>query len=154
MTDQVWIWTLATLGIFLLILEIFLPGAIVGTIGVICIIIATYIAAQEYGTLYAGLLFLGSTALCALAFYIFFRSPARKLMILEDQLGPDLQESDLSPGLQGTSLSPLRPSGRALFVLSGREKQVDVSANGEFIEQDQLIRISKIEGSRVFVDKV
>lgn len=144
---------LTSLGIAFLLAEILLPGAIVGTIGTLLILVATYLTSKQYGMLPGAILFIGSTSFCALAFYVFFRSPARKLLVHEDHLPAGQEPVDFQIGQRGTSLSPLRPTGRAVFVLHGAEKQVDVSANAEFIDSDQPIQISRIEGSRIFVSR-
>jgi membrane-bound serine protease (ClpP class) len=54
---------------------------------------------------------------------------------------------DLSPGTQGTSLSILRPSGKARFV----DQIIDVVTQGEFIPQNTAIIIVRTDGMRVVV---
>jgi membrane-bound serine protease (ClpP class) len=55
--------------------------------------------------------------------------------------------SHLSPGMKGTALSVLRPSGKALFA----DRTVDVVTEGEFISPDTQITVIQADGMRVVV---
>ena len=50
-------------------------------------------------------------------------------------------------GKTGRSLTPLRPSGRAVI----EEKTLDVITEGEFIDKDKAIKVIKVEGNRIIV---
>lgn len=54
---------------------------------------------------------------------------------------------DLSPGAEGTSLSILRPSGKARFV----DQIIDVVTQGEFIPPNTAVIIVRKDGMRVVV---
>src|SRR6266404_216147 len=54
---------------------------------------------------------------------------------------------DLSPGVEGTSLSILRPSGKARFL----DQIIDVVTQGEFIPQNTAITVVHKDGMRVVV---
>lgn len=54
---------------------------------------------------------------------------------------------DLSPGMEGISLSILRPSGKARFL----DRTVDVVTQGEFISPDTSITVVRRDGMRVVV---
>jgi membrane-bound serine protease (ClpP class) len=54
---------------------------------------------------------------------------------------------DLSPGVEGISLSILRPSGKARFL----DRTVDVVTQGEFIPSDTSITVVRRDGMRVVV---
>jgi len=112
---------------------------------------ASYGAAQELGPIYAGIIFLGCVGLAVASFIAFFRSPMRKLIVLESDEDSTSEVQEMEVGLIGTTTTELRPSGKASFVLNSREKQVDVLTNAEFIERDQRVQITKVEGNRVFV---
>ncbi|MNV99452.1 hypothetical protein D3C71_1948180 [compost metagenome] len=53
-------------------------------------------------------------------------------------------------GLEGTSLTPLRPAGTAVI---GTER-IDVVTEGGFIKADTLVKVIKVEGTRVVVAEV
>lgn len=61
----------------------------------------------------------------------------------------DIGLSDLV-GSSGTAISDLRPAGTAKF--SG--KRVDVLTDGEYIEKNSEIRVLKVKGNRIFVEKI
>ncbi len=52
-------------------------------------------------------------------------------------------------GKTGRSLSPLRPTGRAVI----EQKTVDVITEGEFIDKDKAIKVIKIEGNKIIVSE-
>ena len=54
---------------------------------------------------------------------------------------------DLSPGMEGVSLSILRPSGKARFL----DQTVDVVTQGEFIPPNTSIKVVRRDGMRVVV---
>lgn len=54
---------------------------------------------------------------------------------------------DLSPGTEGTSLSILRPSGKARFL----DQIIDVVTQGEFIPSNTAIMVVRSDGVRVVV---
>lgn len=56
----------------------------------------------------------------------------------------------LSPGMQGVSLSVLRPSGKARFA----EHVVDVVTQGEFIAPDTPVSVVQTDGMRIVVERV
>lgn len=75
-----------------------------------------------------------------------------KLMLRADQ-GPDyVTSSDFSGllGASGTADSYLRPSG----VANIDGKRVDVLTEGEFIAQGTPIRVTRVNGARIFVEPV
>lgn len=53
-------------------------------------------------------------------------------------------------GLSGTTLSPLRPSGAALFG----DRKLDVITQGDFIDAGRAVRIVGVHGSRIIVEEV
>ena len=56
----------------------------------------------------------------------------------------------LSPGMQGVSLSVLRPSGKARFA----DHVVDVITEGEFVAPETPLKIIQTDGMRVVVKSV
>ncbi|MGU5070906.1 hypothetical protein MAX92_23610, partial [Escherichia coli] len=53
-------------------------------------------------------------------------------------------------GKTGTSVTPLRPAGTAVFD----EERLDVVADGEFIPANRTVTITFVEGSRIVVKEV
>ena len=72
--------------------------------------------------------------------------------------GPSLSDTprnfgallEVSPGMQGTAVTTLRPSGKARFT----ENVVDVVTEGEFIAADTAVVVASTDGMRVVVKAV
>ena len=76
----------------------------------------------------------------------------KKITLLSAQ-GPDyVTSSDFSDlrGAIGTATSYLRPAGVALL----RDRRVDVLTRGDFIPAGTPIRVTRVEGARIFVEPV
>ena len=149
-----WIIFLTVAALILIFVEIFLvPGlGVTGILGTIALLVATYLASQEYGSLAALGLFLSVGILCIIAFVLFFRSPASQWIVLNQKLAKGAaQDVKLDMGNKGTTLTALRPSGKAVFILKEREKQFDVVTRGEFVGKDQPVEVLEIEGNRIVV---
>jgi membrane-bound serine protease (ClpP class) len=82
----------------------------------------------------------------------------RFALITSNPPGPSLAERPrqfaipiaLSPGMQGISLSILRPSGKARFA----DRVIDVVTQGEFIPPGTPISVIQTDGMRVVVESV
>lgn len=100
---------------------------------------------------------LGTVAAVLLARYL-PQSRAFRWMVLgaSNPAGPSFSPrqvaspAGLSLGAVGTAISPLRPSGNAIF--EGRH--ADVVTQGMFVEANTRLRIVAIEGSRIVVEPV
>lgn len=142
-------------GLVLIGAEIFVPGGIVGGMGGLALlgaIMAGFSAFPAYG----GYIAIAIIFLVGLAIYlwikIFPHTRIGKKMTVSNDLAtsksadPTLVEL---AGKTGLSSSQLRPSGYAM--IDGR--RVDVVTRGEMIAKDTPVRVVKVEGSRVIVEK-
>ncbi len=154
-------------GVILLLVEIFLiPGfGIVGIIGVLAIISSLYLSlvgrffhATDFisGAKVLAIAFISSFAiiLVALRFLPKF-TPVERLVLKTTEAGSDGFRSSpesyqVLEGMTGVSLTPLRPVGTAII----NDEKFSVVAEGDFIEKNSRIRVIKIEGYRIVVDKV
>jgi membrane-bound serine protease (ClpP class) len=150
---------LAILGVGGIIWELHvLPGhTLPGILGVICLLFAVlfafglpffFVAVETLAT---------AIILTVIGFSLAVRAApqnawAHRLALVATQ-GPEYVASadhtDLR-GKSGTALSYLRPAGIA--SIDGR--RVDVLTEGEFIAQGTPIRVSRVEGARIFVEAV
>jgi membrane-bound serine protease (ClpP class) len=153
-------------GVVMLLIEIFvIPGfGIVGTIGIIAIVASLYLSlvgrfmpTTDFvsGAKVLAIAFISSFViiLVALRFLPKF-TPFQRLVLdtteAEDEgyrSSPAEYESLL--GKEGVALTLLRPAGTA--IIDG--EKVSVVTEGDFIEKDSRIRVSKVEGYRVVVEK-
>ncbi|MCM3716872.1 NfeD family protein [Fictibacillus phosphorivorans] len=143
---------LFVIGFILIILELFLPGGIIGIIGVI---------AMLTGLILAG----GSGILLAIAIaiiitiigsYFFIRSfgyngPLKRLVLFDSTSSEKgylshSERIDLT-GKTGISATPLRPAGSVKID----DEYIDVVSEGSFIGKGEKVKIVKVSGGRVVV---
>nr|WP_090233149.1 nodulation protein NfeD [Lentibacillus halodurans] len=146
---------LLILGAGLIIAELFLPGGIAGLIGVGAIIGSLVMSGEDLGHMAMSI----SIALIVtiIAATILFKTMGGdkgffRRMVLTDRTSNELgyvsSENRLELiGLEGRTVTPLRPSGSALFG----DERLDVVTEGGFIEKDQLVKVVKVEGVRIVV---
>ena len=141
---------LLTLGYILLLLELFVPGGILGVLGGISILYGTYLAFGMSTT--TGILALVLSVAVTIVIVVgFVRSRAAKRLILDDDEAKTWKaaEKGLSDlmGQRGRTLSPLRPAGYAMIG----ERRLDVVSDSEFLEAGVEVEVVEVEGNRVLV---
>jgi len=146
-------------GLFLLLLEIFvIPGF--GIAGVMAMIAIMGSILWSYGmnNLQEGVWVLAiATLVSGSGLVIIVKSlpeimKRNKNIFLSEVLRSDKEELEfytLLPGKRGVSLSTLRPSGMVLID----DKKLDALSDGEFIENNQSIVVSRVEGTKVIVKR-
>lgn len=152
-----WVVVLALVGLFGILWELHVvPGhGLPGVVGVILLILAV-IFAFGFPYLYMGIEVFG---LAILATIIVFLAVMRylpenqwmKRLALSYAQGKDYVSSRSFRDLQGRTgiaASYLRPAGIALID----ERRVDVLTEGEYISQGTQIRVTRVEGARIFVE--
>ena len=146
------------LGIGLIIVEFFVPGGIVGGLGVVSIIAALFLSTPNVTQLsYSILIALIVTIAFAVFLYrrIGLEKGIFKHIILSDKETPDRgytasDHREELVGQIGVAITPLRPSGTA--IVNG--ERLDVVTEGGFIMRDAQIKILSVAGSRVVVSEV
>lgn len=141
-------------GMLLIGAEIFLPGAILGTLGgaslFAAVVVAFSISAQWGFYTAFGILIL---AVVAVAVWVKFfpKTSIGQKMTLSDSGASfkAVEPKEILVGKTGTAQSDLRPAGYA--VIDG--KRVDVTADGAVISRGASIKVIKVEGNRVIVRK-
>ena len=144
---------LFVVGFALVAAEVFLPGLILGTIGLLCLIASVVLVFSQYGTsagvlaafLVAGLSFVGFIVWLNL----FPRTFIGRRLMLRARQPADLTAAahQTMIGVTGEALTPLRPSGTA--QING--KRVDVTAVGDFLEAGEQVVVIAADGMRVAV---
>ncbi|WP_106498530.1 NfeD family protein [Lentibacillus sp. Marseille-P4043] len=146
---------LLILGIILIIAEFFVPGGIVGLLGIGSILGSLFLSGQDIGhmAMSVSIALIIAIAAAVILFKMmgmdkgFFRH-----VILKDTTSTELGYVSSTNrleliGLEGKTVTPLRPSGAALFD----EERIDVVSEGSFIPEDKFVKIVKVEGVRVVV---
>ena len=77
------------------------------------------------------------------------KSRAGRRMVLEHSQAEALSQEDRTGlvGRRGVTVTPLRPIGRVRFG----SDEVDVITEGEYIDSDQEVEVTIVEGARVVV---
>lgn len=146
---------LLVVGILLIILEFFVPGGIVGSIGVASVVASLLTSGYSFkGMVYSvGIAFIVAIAAAIILYrFIGLERGLFGRIILRDQTTTELgyisqdNRSELL-GQIGRTATQLRPSGTAVF---GNER-VDVISEGMFVEKDEDVEVIRVEGVRVVV---
>ena len=146
---------LFAIGIMLIFLEFFLPGAISGTLGLAALIASLFLAGDS--PLYMGISIFISIGISVALIMIMVKVLGKKMvlfnrMILFDKAGNEqgyvsnVNRTDLL-GKEGIALTVLRPSGTAII----NNERIDVVSEGGFVDQNRKIKVIKVEGVRIVV---
>ncbi len=148
--------TLFLIGMIFLILEIFIPGGIIGALGAILLFAGIISAAENtsYGV-FSLFIALGvnSVLLYLLLKYVGHRGWWNHLILKEEQkketgyVSHNKNKNLL--GKTGFTLTKLRPSGIAIID----HLRYDVVSQGDWIEANQEIKVILIEGTRIVVEE-
>lgn len=149
---------LLIIGALLIFLELFIPGGVAGTIGVIIVFYAIFQLTNSIMGLLIGLLIFAS--LMVLAIYILLKLVSKdKLhnkLILNSVLNSDAGfnsnkvQSDELIGQRGITISVLKPSGK--IKIAGEIYYV--SSDDKFIDKDKQVEIVKVENNKILVREV
>jgi membrane-bound serine protease (ClpP class) len=146
---------LAGIGFALLLTEMFLPGGVLGAVGLLSLAAAVVVGYVKFGALTGTTLFAAILIITLIGFSIWMAVFPRTAIGRRLTLGRNLEKGDNLPsssalvGVEGTALSTLRPSGKALI----NERRVDVVAEGDFIEAGEPVIVIAAEGARIVVRK-
>ena len=138
-------------------LEVFVPGGIVGAIGVLLLLGAAFAAISSVGgalgVALAILPLLVGSVILYLLIKLFPKSFVGKSLSLSADMSESHAENAALAGLlgaEGVASTILRPAGFA--ALHG--KRIDVVTRGEIVEEGAKVRVIEVEGNRVVVVKV
>lgn len=143
------------LGTFLIIAEvIFVPGTtVVGILGFIFSVYGVFLGYDYYGSS-TGTIILSATLIVNVSALVFaFKSKSWERFSLKGTIKGTFNEDfklNLNEGDTGSTLSSLKPVGKALF----NDQEVEVRSNGGFIAENIEIEVIKIESSKIFVQPV
>nr|WP_143833810.1 nodulation protein NfeD [Oceanobacillus senegalensis] len=146
---------LLVLGIILIIVEFFVPGGILGLLGIGSILGALLMSGYDIGqmSMSIGIAFLVAIITSVILFRrIGLDKGVFRHIILRDSTETELgyvssaSRDDLLT-MEGIALTTLRPSGIGEF----KGERIDVVSEGSFIDKDSPIKVVKVEGSRVVV---
>lgn len=145
-------------GVILLIVEAFMPGfGVPGISGIILLLAGVAMTWYEYGAMVG----LGTTvavlALVGVAISVSLKSASsgrlsKSDLILNDTETPPSENADMQllVGKEGVVKNTLRPVGTAEFDCG----KLHVTSDGEYVSEGQKVRIVRLEGTQIFVNKI
>ncbi|WP_078379649.1 NfeD family protein [Sutcliffiella halmapala] len=149
---------LFVVGVILIVLEIFVPGGILGVLGLGAVIVSFFLAGDDIAK--TGIALLIAMLVTIVAMVLLFTVFGKRIrmfdrIILRDSTNTEQgYVSNVSRielvGQVGVTLTALRPSGTAVI----NEERIDVVTEGMFIESNKKVTIVKAEGSRIVVREV
>lgn len=145
-------------GLALIGLEMFVPGGIVGTVGIITVVYAIiYVNKPTY---YIAFILVVSLILAVILYYVNRNVLHKKLifldrLVLNDSISTEdgYVASESRVELVGQILkayTDLRPAGVAILD----NEKLDVVTDGDFIEKGNDIEVIRVEGMRIVVKKI
>ncbi len=148
---------LMVLGLGLIMLEIFIPGGIVGIFGGISMLGAVAISYDQYGMegaiLCFGIGLVGLVACLWLEFKILPKTAAGKRLFLQDTISgksqPDVGDDSLI-GRQAQTATALSPSG--YILVDG--KKIEATSRCGFLEKGERVKIDSLDQFKVTVSKL
>jgi len=153
----IYIALLILIGFFLLFAELFVPGGILGVIGIGAMGGAVWLCFNDYGPQqgFFVLLFcvIGVVVFVIAAFKLIPHTFVGRWLILdkkicrEDGVGPSNLDKENLVGKEGVAESGLRPAGIA--VIGGN--RYDVVTEGEYILPRSRIRVLRVDSNRIVV---
>lgn len=146
---------LLVLGIILIIVEFFVASGIIGILGIGAVVASLFLSGASIGHMSMSIaiaLIVAIAAAVILFKWIGMNRGIFRHIILRDsattELGYVSSENKLEfIGLEGSTVTPLRPSGTALI----NGDRVDVVSEGGFIETNRKVKVVKVEGVRIVV---
>ena len=145
-------------GLALIGLEMFVPGGIVGTVGIITVVYA--IIYVNKSTYYIAFILVVSLILAVILYYVNRNVFHKKLMfldrlVLNDSISTEdgYVASKSRVELVGKKLkayTDLRPAGVAILD----NEKLDVVTDGDFVEKGNKIEVIRVEGMRIVVKKI
>lgn len=145
---------LLLIGILLITLEIVaLPGAIAGIVGLIMLSIGVWQSYATYGIVAGNIVLILSVVVCILLLVFFMRSKTWRFFGLKTEIDSKVNTIDenlLTVGVRGRTVSRLAPTGKA--NINGQI--VEVHTVSEFVNENEEIEITKIEGYKITVKRV
>ena len=149
MGEQIAIILVFVCGLFAMLVEMFLPGMVIGMVGLIAVI-GCIVYAFVDGHTAMGAAFVVCTLALLPVFFVVWRNVLARYLTLKDHeqgfqpsttIGTDLV------GVEGESVTALRPSGIARL----EDRRIDVVTQGEMLAKGIRIRVVEVSGNRVVV---
>nr|WP_232824264.1 MULTISPECIES: nodulation protein NfeD [Paraliobacillus] len=149
---------LLIVGMVLIFAEIFVPGGIIGFLGVGAVVGSLYMSTDNVVHMSMSIMIAFVVAIITAIVLIktigLEKGFLRKIILNDATTTEKGYVSSVNKleliGMEGTTVTPLRPAGTALI---GNER-IDVVSEGGYIESQQKVKVVTSEGSRIVVRQV
>lgn len=155
--DWITITVLIIAGLVLMAFEVYVPGFVLGSIGLVLLVVAGILCYRTYGattTIFVGIIEVAATLTIVFASLKWFPETAagKRMILAKTQTGARSQTGRAPElvGREGVAHTMLRPSGVAL--VDG--KRLDVVSESGMIERGSPVKIVAVQENRVLVRKV
>lgn len=148
------IFLLIALGLILLLLEIFVvPGtSFFGVVGGILIVVSVWQSYAIMGAQTGNIVVVATSILIAVVVGFALKSNTWNRMMLKTNIEGrvnELNQTELHVGDTGKAISRVSPAGTALF----HENLYEVHTNGDFIDPETTLVITKMEDNKIYVKR-
>ena len=155
MADWISVILLIICGIALIIIElIFVPGTtVLGILGLLALVGGVFISFTIFGRETGILILVGTSVFSISALVYSLRAGTWQKFALKSTMNSKVNEnekSDLRVGMEGKSISDLRPMGTAEFL----DKLFEVQTNGNYLEAGTTIEIVNLSDYKIIVKSI
>ena len=136
-------------GLLAMFIELFLPGAVLGLVGLLAVVGSVIFAFSSDHNV-AGVIMVVIGVLWVPLFFIMWKGVVGKFLAIKtDQrdFRPSTTVHEDLVGLEGEAMSMLRPSGIARLG----ERRYDVVTRGEMLKKGTYIKVIEVSGNRIVV---
>lgn len=136
-------------GLVAMFIELFIPGAIMGVLGMMAVI-GSIVYAIMTGHMAAAVVLLVIALAFVPVFFVLWKGVAGKFLALKEQetgFRPSTTITEDLVGVEGEALTPLRPSGIARL----NDRRLDVVTRGEMLPKGTRIKVIEVSGNRIVV---
>lgn len=147
---------LIILGILLILIDIFfIPGIVIGSLGMLLIITGNILAFSLLDTHYGWISVLLSILIIGILIYLTYKLKLWDRLVLKDHHVKKDEESSIISlnsliGKEGIALTDLKPAG---FVLI-ENKKYNAQSSGAFINKDFKVKVIEASGSYLIVQNL
>ena len=147
--------SLVVFGLVLVVAEVvFVPGTtVVGIIGFCFLVVGVGLSFKYFGS-EVGWVMLGTTSVaCGGLLYFSFTTNMWSRFSLKSSNKSKVNEGELDQllvGMEGTTISALRPIGKAEL----NNQIVEVKTNGDYLDSGSRVRIVKIVSNQIIIEPI
>ena len=155
MGDWLIVLSLIAFGLSLIVAEIvFVPGTtLVGIVGFVLLVIGVSLSFRYFGTTTGWITASSTTVAFFLVFYLCFKANVWSRFSLNSKMESKVNEDELSGlevGIEGVTLSSLRPIGKAEL----NHKVYEVKTFGNYLDTGKKIKVVEILSHQIIVEPI